>query len=73
MSFVVFDGDLVSLEVDYHDGGARLRSLQSRPTQPSEPDVMIRTQTSASSSASSSRRVAGQRATGQGGRLGWRG
>ncbi len=29
MSFVVFDGDLVSLEVDYHDGGARLRSLQS--------------------------------------------
>ena len=29
MSFVVFDGDLVSLEVDYHDGGARLRSLQA--------------------------------------------
>ena len=29
MSFVVFDGDVVSLEVDYHDGGARLRSLQS--------------------------------------------
>jgi ketosteroid isomerase-like protein len=30
MSFVVFDGDRVSIEVDYHDGGARLRSLQSR-------------------------------------------
>lgn len=29
MSFIVFDGDRVSLEVDYHDGGARLRSLQS--------------------------------------------
>jgi hypothetical protein len=29
MSFIVFDGDLVGLEVDYHDGGARLRSLQS--------------------------------------------
>jgi hypothetical protein len=29
MSLVVFEGDLVSLEVDYHDGGARLRSLQS--------------------------------------------
>ena len=29
MSFVVFDGDVISLEVDYHDGGARLRSLQS--------------------------------------------
>lgn len=29
MSFVVFEGDRVSLEVDYHDGGARLRSLQS--------------------------------------------
>ena len=28
MSFVVFDGDLVGHEVDYHDGGARLRSLQ---------------------------------------------
>lgn len=30
MSFVVFDGDRVSLEVDYHDGGARLRSLQAQ-------------------------------------------
>lgn len=29
MSFIVFDGDRVSLEVDYHDGGARLRSLQA--------------------------------------------
>jgi hypothetical protein len=29
MSLVVFDGELVSLEVDHHDGGARLRSLQS--------------------------------------------
>lgn len=29
MSFVVFDGDdLVVREVDYHDGGARARSLQ---------------------------------------------
>jgi hypothetical protein len=30
MSLVVFDGDRVSLEVDYHDGGARLRSLQAQ-------------------------------------------
>jgi hypothetical protein len=29
MSFVVFEGDKVSLEVDYHDGGARLRYLKS--------------------------------------------
>lgn len=29
MSFVVFDGDRVAHEVDYHDGGARLRSMQS--------------------------------------------
>jgi ketosteroid isomerase-like protein len=29
MSFVVFVGERVSLEVDYHDGGARLRSLKS--------------------------------------------
>lgn len=29
MSLVVFDGDLVAVEVDYHDGGARLRSLRS--------------------------------------------
>jgi len=29
MSFIVFEGDRVSLEVDYHDGGARLRSLQA--------------------------------------------
>jgi hypothetical protein len=28
MSFMVFDGDLVVREVDYHDGGARARSLQ---------------------------------------------
>lgn len=28
MSYVVFEGDRVSLEVDYHDGGARLRSLR---------------------------------------------
>ena len=28
MSFVVFDGERVSHEVDYHDGGARARSLQ---------------------------------------------
>jgi ketosteroid isomerase-like protein len=27
MSFVVFDGDRVSREVDYHDGGSRGRSL----------------------------------------------
>ncbi len=30
MSFLVFDGPLVSHEVDYHDGGARLRSLQAQ-------------------------------------------
>lgn len=29
MSFVVFDGDVVCHEVDYHDGGARLRYLQA--------------------------------------------
>jgi ketosteroid isomerase-like protein len=28
MSFVVFDGDRVAREVDYHDGGSRGRSLQ---------------------------------------------
>ena len=28
MSFVVFDGDRVRHEVDYHDGGSRARSLQ---------------------------------------------
>jgi SnoaL-like domain len=28
MSYVVFDGDLVRREVDYHDGGSRARSLQ---------------------------------------------
>ncbi len=28
MSFIVFDGDKVAHEVDFHDGGARLRSLQ---------------------------------------------
>ena len=51
MSFVVFDGDLVSLEVDYHDGGARLRSLQAAASV-LEADIS-RTHTSASSSASS--------------------
>jgi hypothetical protein len=30
MSFVVFDGHRVAHEVDYHDGGARLRSMQGR-------------------------------------------
>jgi len=29
MSYVVFDGDLVRLEVDYHDAGSRARSLQN--------------------------------------------
>lgn len=29
MSYVVFDGDRVRHEVDYHDGGARARSLQA--------------------------------------------
>lgn len=29
MSFVVFEGDVVVREVDYHDGGARARSLQA--------------------------------------------
>jgi hypothetical protein len=29
MSFVVFDGDRVRHEVDYHDGGSRARSLQT--------------------------------------------
>jgi SnoaL-like domain len=29
MSYVVFDGDRVRLEVDYHDGGSRARSLQA--------------------------------------------
>lgn len=29
MSFVVFEGDRVRLEVDYHDGGSRARSLQT--------------------------------------------
>ena len=28
MSFVVFSGDRVAREVDYHDGGSRARSLQ---------------------------------------------
>lgn len=28
MSFLVFDGDLVAREVDFHDGGSRERSLQ---------------------------------------------
>lgn len=28
MSYVAFDGDLIRLEVDYHDGGSRARSLQ---------------------------------------------
>lgn len=28
MSFVTFEGDQISVEVDDHDGGARLRSLQ---------------------------------------------
>lgn len=28
MSYLVFDGDLVTHEVDYHDGGSRARSLQ---------------------------------------------
>ena len=28
MSFIVFDDDKVGMEVDFHDGGARLRSLQ---------------------------------------------
>ena len=28
MSYVVFDGDRVRLEVDYHDAGSRARSLQ---------------------------------------------
>jgi len=28
MSFVVFEADLISREVDYHDGGSRARSLQ---------------------------------------------
>jgi hypothetical protein len=28
MSFVVFEGDQVSREVDFHDGGSRARSLQ---------------------------------------------
>ena len=28
MSFLVFDGERVSREVDYHDGGSRARSLQ---------------------------------------------
>jgi hypothetical protein len=29
MSYVVFEGDRVRLEVDYHDGGSRARSLQT--------------------------------------------
>jgi ketosteroid isomerase-like protein len=29
MSYVVFDGDRVALEVDYHDAGSRARSLQT--------------------------------------------
>ncbi|SRR6266498_3970367 len=36
MSFIVFDGDLVSREVDYHDGGARLRYLQAQQAQQSQ-------------------------------------
>lgn len=32
MSYVVFDGDRIALEVDYHDAGSRARSLQ--PPQP---------------------------------------
>jgi hypothetical protein len=30
MSFVVFDGDVVIREVDFHDGGARERSVRAR-------------------------------------------
>lgn len=29
MSYLVFDGDLVAHEVDYHDGGARRRSVEA--------------------------------------------
>ena len=32
MSFVVFDGDRISEEVDYHDGGGRLRYLKAAVT-----------------------------------------
>ncbi|MXP20005.1 hypothetical protein GIY30_01310 [Gordonia sp. HNM0687] len=28
MSYLVFDGEKVGYEMDYHDGGARLRSMQ---------------------------------------------
>ncbi|WP_213571325.1 nuclear transport factor 2 family protein [Rhodococcus sp. USK13] len=28
MSFIVFEGDSISYEMDFHDGGARLRSMQ---------------------------------------------
>lgn len=29
MSYLVFDGDLVAREVDYHDGGSRARSIEA--------------------------------------------
>jgi hypothetical protein len=29
MSFLVFDGDLLLREVDYHDGGSRARSIET--------------------------------------------
>jgi SnoaL-like domain len=29
MSFLVFDGDLLAREVDYHDGGSRARSIEA--------------------------------------------
>jgi SnoaL-like domain len=32
MSYIVFDGDRIKLEVDYHDAGARGRSLQQTQT-----------------------------------------
>jgi hypothetical protein len=29
MSYLVFDGDLVAREVDYHDDGSRARSIEA--------------------------------------------